>query len=73
MRARMILVRDSRAAARMLAFPKAPQEDRNELAPLTNEEEHILRCLGAAVIMHGTIFPQKFSANFLNMRVPWVS
>jgi hypothetical protein len=28
-----------------------PQEDRNELAPLTNEEKHILRCLGAAVIM----------------------
>src|SRR5947209_20607925 len=29
----------------------APQEDRNELAPLTNEEEHILRRLGASVII----------------------
>ena len=59
MRARMILVRDSRAAARMLAFPKAPQEDRNELAPLTHEEEHILRCLGAAVIMQWNDLPTK--------------
>jgi hypothetical protein len=39
--------------------PKAPQEDRNELAPLTNEEEHILRCLGAAVIMQWNDLPTK--------------
>jgi len=37
----------------------APQEDRNELAPLTNEEEHILRCLGAAVIMQWNDLPTK--------------
>jgi hypothetical protein len=51
----------------------APQEDRNELAPLTNEEEHILRCSVLQSSCNGTIFPQKSSANFLNMRVPWVS
>ncbi len=39
--------------------PKAPQEDCNELAPLTNEEEHILRCLGAAVIMQWNDLPTK--------------
>jgi hypothetical protein len=39
--------------------PKAPQEDRNELAPLTNEEEHILRRLGAAVIMQWNDLPTK--------------
>ena len=37
----------------------APQEDRNELATLTNEEEHILRCLGAAVIMQWNDLPTK--------------
>src|SRR2546423_13029672 len=37
----------------------APQEDRNELAPLTHEEEHILRCLGAAVIMQWNDLPTK--------------
>jgi hypothetical protein len=37
----------------------APQEDRNELAPLTNEEEHVLRCLGAAVIMQWNDLPTK--------------
>jgi hypothetical protein len=37
----------------------APQEDRNELAPLTNEEEHILRCLGAAVLMRWNDLPTK--------------
>ena len=37
----------------------APQEDRNELAPLTNEEEHTLRCLGAAVIMQWNDLPTK--------------
>ena len=37
----------------------APQEDRNELAPLTNEEEHILRRLGAAVIMQWNDLPTK--------------
>jgi hypothetical protein len=37
----------------------APQEDRNELAPLTNEEEHILRCLGAAVLMQWNDLPTK--------------
>ena len=35
----------------------APQEDRNE--SLTNEEEHILRCLGAAVIMQWNDLPTK--------------
>ena len=29
----------------------APQEDRDKPATLTEKEEHILRCLGAAVIM----------------------
>ena len=29
------------------------------LAPLTNEEEHILRCLGAAVIMQWNDLPTK--------------
>jgi hypothetical protein len=37
----------------------APQEDRNELVPLTNEEEHILRCLGAAVLMQWNDLPTK--------------
>jgi hypothetical protein len=37
----------------------APQEDRNELVSLTNEEEHILRCLGAAVIMQWNDLPTK--------------
>jgi hypothetical protein len=37
----------------------APQDDRNELAPLTNEEEHILRRLGAAVIMQWNDLPTK--------------
>ena len=41
-----------------------PQEDRNELAPLTNEEEHILRCLGAAVIMQWNDLPTKIQREF---------
>jgi len=35
----------------------APQEHRNALAALAKEEEHILRCLGAAVIMHWNDLP----------------
>src|SRR6478672_3478480 len=37
----------------------APREEHNELAFLTNEEEHILRCLGAAVIMQWNDLPTK--------------
>ena len=37
----------------------APQEDRNELAHLTNEEKHILLRLGAAVIMQWNDLPTK--------------
>jgi hypothetical protein len=51
----------------------APQEDRNELAPLTNEEELFCGASAPQSSCNGTIFPQKSSANFLNMRVPWVS
>ena len=36
---------------------RAPQEDRKELAPLSKEEEQILRCLGAAVIMQWNDLP----------------
>jgi hypothetical protein len=35
----------------------APQEQRNALAALAKEEEHILRCLGAAVIMQWNDLP----------------
>jgi hypothetical protein len=34
-----------------------PQEHRDELAALGKEEEHVLRCLGAAVIMHWNELP----------------
>ena len=33
------------------AVKGAPREDRDDLTSLAKEEEHILRCLGAAVIM----------------------
>jgi hypothetical protein len=36
---------------------RAPQEHRNALAALAKEEEHILRCLGAAVIMQWNDLP----------------
>jgi hypothetical protein len=35
----------------------APQDDRDPLAALAKEEEHILRCLGAAVIMQWNDLP----------------
>jgi hypothetical protein len=35
----------------------APQEYRDELAALGKEEEHVLRCPGAAVIMHWNELP----------------
>jgi hypothetical protein len=35
----------------------APQEDRDALVSLGQEEEHILRCLGAAVIMQWNDLP----------------
>ena len=35
----------------------APQEDRDDLTSLAKEEEHILRCLGAAVIMQWSDLP----------------
>jgi hypothetical protein len=35
----------------------APQEDRDALAGLAKEEEHIVRCLGAAVIMQWNDLP----------------
>jgi hypothetical protein len=35
----------------------APQEHRHALAALAKEEEHILRCLGAAVIMQWNDLP----------------
>ncbi|MGD0022995.1 MAG: hypothetical protein ABSC37_00010 [Xanthobacteraceae bacterium] len=35
----------------------APQEDRDDLTSLAKEEEHILRCLGAAVIMQWDDLP----------------
>jgi hypothetical protein len=41
------------------AQEKRNQEKRNELASLTNEEEHILRCLGAAVITQWNDLPTK--------------
>jgi hypothetical protein len=37
----------------------AAQEKRTELRSLSNEEEHILRCLGAAVIMQWNDLPTK--------------
>jgi hypothetical protein len=37
----------------------APDEDREGGASLAEEEEHILRCLGAAVIMHWNTLPRK--------------
>src|SRR5436190_20468252 len=37
----------------------APREGCNELGSLANEEEHILRCLGAAVIMQWNDLPTK--------------
>jgi hypothetical protein len=41
------------------AQEKRNREKRNELASLTNEEEHVLRCLGAAVIMQWNDLPTK--------------
>jgi hypothetical protein len=35
----------------------APREDRDDLTSLAKEEEHILRCLGAAVIMQWNDLP----------------
>jgi hypothetical protein len=35
----------------------APQEARDDMASLAKEEEHILRCLGAAVIMQWDDLP----------------
>jgi hypothetical protein len=35
----------------------APQEHRDEVAALGKEEEHVLRCLGAAVIMQWNDLP----------------
>src|ERR1700730_3132084 len=35
----------------------APQQDRDPLPSLVQEEEHILRCLGAAVIMQWNDLP----------------
>jgi len=37
----------------------APDKDRNEGEALAAEEEHILRCLGAAVIMQWNNIPKK--------------
>lgn len=37
----------------------APDQDREGGATLAEEEEHILRCLGAAVIMHWNTLPRK--------------
>ena len=37
----------------------APDEDREGGATLAEEEVHILRCLGAAVIMHWNTLPRK--------------
>ena len=37
----------------------APDQDRESGATLAEEEEHILRCLGAAVIMHWNTLPRK--------------
>ena len=39
------------------AIKGAPQEDREALISLGKEEEHILRCLGAAVIMQWNDLP----------------
>ena len=39
------------------AVQRAPQEDRDNLTSLTKEEEHILQCLGAAVIMQSNDLP----------------
>ena len=37
----------------------APQEARDDMTSLAKEEEHILRCLGAAVIMQWNDLPTK--------------
>jgi hypothetical protein len=39
------------------AVKGAPREDRDDLTSLAKEEEHILRCLGAAVIMQWNDLP----------------
>ncbi len=38
---------------------RAPEQDRSNGATLAEEEEHILRCLGAALIMQWNILPTK--------------
>ena len=38
---------------------RAPQQDRQDGTSLAEEEEHVLRCLGAAVIMHWNTLPTK--------------
>jgi hypothetical protein len=49
----------------------APQEARDDMTSLATEEEHILRCLGAAVT--GGICPRISSMNSLNTPFPWAS
>ena len=50
----------------------APQEARDDMTSLAKEEEHILRCLGAAVIMQWVCL-RISSENSLNTPFPWAS
>ena len=50
-----------------------PQEDRDKPVALTEKEEHILRCLGAAVILKWTDLLTDTNVNSLESRYPWVS
>ena len=49
----------------------APQQDRDELTSLTEDEEHILRRLGAAVIMQWNDLPRAIHTNSLTTLFRW--
>jgi hypothetical protein len=54
--------------------PKPNSENnRDTRAALAREEEHVLRCLGAAVISSGMICRQRFKGICLTTRFPWGS
>jgi hypothetical protein len=50
-----------------------PQEDRDALISLGQEEAHILRCLGAAVIMQWNDLPTDVQHELFDSASPWAS
>jgi hypothetical protein len=51
----------------------APQEARDAMISLAEEEEHILRCLGAAVIMQWDDLPTDIQCELFEYALPWAN